>query len=128
MAVMKSLVLPIGSPVVSTPSRKPLPVITPDKPTTAPLTTLKDEYFGQVKRTLAAGATGPVVFTLFLRLLSKTFDRTDTGASYTELHHLGVPNWTPFCDFSRTFRGVVSAATGTERVLAPGDRGCFKGG
>ena len=32
----------------------------------------------------------------------------------------GVLNETPFCDFSQAFCVVVSAATGTERVLAPG--------
>ena len=26
----------------------------------------------------------------------------------------------PFCDFSREFRGLVSAVTGSERTLAPG--------
>ena len=31
-----------------------------------------------------------------------------------------MPNGTPFRDFGRAFRVVVSAATGTERVLAPG--------
>ena len=39
---------------------------------------------------------------------------------YKKLHAFGVPIWTPFCDFSREFRVVVSAATGTERVLASG--------
>ena len=37
-----------------------------------------------------------------------------------KLHTFGVPNGTPFCVFSREFRVVVSAATATERVLAPG--------
>ena len=73
-----------------------------------------------MSRALEAGATGPEAYKLLLRLLSKHFDRTDTGASYTKLCHFGVPNGTPFCDFSRAFRGVVSAATGTERGLAPG--------
>ena len=77
-------------------------------------------YFWQVSRALAAGSTGPEAFTLLLRLLSNHFDRTDTGASYTRLHNLGVPNGTPFSDFSRASREVVSATTGTERVLAPG--------
>ena len=31
-----------------------------------------------------------------------------------------MPNGTPFRDFGRAFRVVVSAATGTERALAPG--------
>ena len=72
-----------------------------------------------MSRALAAGSTGPEAFTPLLRLLSNYFDRTDTVASYTKLHDFGVPNGTPFCDFSRAFRGLVSAATGTDRVLAP---------
>lgn len=44
-------------------------------------------------------------------------DLADTGDSYTKLHNFGASNGTPFCDFRREFRGVVSAATGTERVL-----------
>ena len=94
--------------------------IAPDKPTTAPLTTLMDDCFGQVSRALAAGSTGPDAFTILLRLLSNHFDRTDTGASYIKLHNFGVPNGTSVCDFSRAFRGGVSAAMGTERNLAPG--------
>ena len=86
---MRALVLPIGSPVEST----------------ALLTTLIGEFFFQASRALAAGSTGPEAFTLLLRLLSNHFDRTDTGASYTALHNFGVPSGTPFCDFSRAFRG-----------------------
>ena len=66
--------------------------ITPDKPTTAPLTTLMDDCFGQVSRALAGGATGPEVFTLLLRLLSSRFDRTDTGVSYIILACLTGPS------------------------------------
>ena len=36
------------------------------------------------------------------------------------MYTFGVPNGAPFSDFSRTFRVVVSAATGTERALVPG--------
>ena len=36
------------------------------------------------------------------------------------MHTFGVPNGNPFCELSREFRVVVSAATGTERVLVPG--------
>ena len=53
-------------------------------------------------------------------MLSGYFDRVDSGAGYKKLHTFGVLNETPFCDFSREFRVVVSAATGTGRVLAPG--------
>ena len=48
------------------------------------------------------------------------FDRLDTGESYTRLHNFGVCTGTPFHDFSREFRVLVSAVTGNERVLAPG--------
>ena len=47
------------------------------------------------------------------------FDRLDTGESYTRLHNFGVCTGTPFHDFSREFRVLVSAVTGSERTLAP---------
>ena len=47
------------------------------------------------------------------------FDRVDTAEGYTRLHSFGVCTGTPFCDFSREFRVLVSAVTGTERTLAP---------
>ena len=56
--------------------------ITPDKPTTSPLTTLMDECFGQVGRALRDGASGLEAFALFLRLLSGHFDGVDLGAGY----------------------------------------------
>ena len=61
--------------------KSPARAITPDKPSTAPLTTLKDNCFGQMSRALAGGATGLEAFTLLLRLLSNHFDRTDTGST-----------------------------------------------
>ena len=78
--------------------------ITPDKPTTASLTAVMDDFFRQVLGALASGATGPAAFALLLRLLNTHFDNTDTGACYAKLHSFGVPNGTPFCDFSRAFR------------------------
>ena len=93
--------------------------ITSDKPTTSPLTTLIDEDFGHVARALRDGASGPEAFALFLRLLSGHFDRVGLGAGCKKLHTFGVPNGTPFRDFSREFCVVVSAATGTERVSVP---------
>ena len=66
------------------------------------------------------GASGPEAFAFLLRLLSGHFDRVDSGAGYNKLHTFGVPNGSPFSDFSREFRVVVLAATGTERGLAPG--------
>ena len=66
------------------------------------------------------GASGPEAFTLLLRRLMTHFDRVDTGEGYTRLHNFGVCTGTPFCDFSREFRVLVSAVTGSERALAPG--------
>ena len=37
------------------------------------------------------------------------FDGVDTGEGYTKLHNFGVYTGTPFCDFSREFRVLVSA-------------------
>ena len=95
-------------------------VIIPDKPTTADMTTLIDDFFGQVLRAMEGGASGPEAFTLLLRLLTTHFDRVDTGEGYTKSHNCGVCTSTPFCDFSREYHVLVSAVTGSERVLAPG--------
>ena len=48
------------------------------------------------------------------------FDRVDTGEGYTRLQNFGVCTGTPFCDFSREFRVLVSAVTGSELTLALG--------
>ena len=74
--------------------------VTPDKLTTFPLTTLMDDFFGQVSRVLRDGASGPEAFAL-LRFLSGHLDRVDSGAGYKKLHTFDVPNGTPFSDFSR---------------------------
>ena len=66
------------------------------------------------------GASDPEAFTLLLRRLMTHFDRVDTGEGYTRLRSFGVCTGTPFCDFSREFRVLVSAITGSERTLAPG--------
>ena len=79
-----------------------------------------DDVFGKASRALEDGATRPEACTLLLRLLSSHFGRTDSGAGYKKLHTFGVPSETPFCEFSREFRVVVSAVTGTEHVLEPG--------
>ena len=64
--------------------------ITPDKPSTADMTTLIviDECFGQASRDIKEGASGPEAFTLLLRRLMTHFDRVDTGEGYTRLHNL----------------------------------------
>ena len=94
--------------------------ISPDKPSTADMTTLIDEFFRQVSRDVEEGASGPEAFTLLLRRLMTRFDRIDTGEGYTRLHNFGVCTGTPFCDFSRKLRVLGSAVTGSERTLAPG--------
>ena len=94
--------------------------ITPDKPSTADMTTLIDEFSRQVSRDVEERASGPEGFTLLLRRLMMHFDRVDTGEGYTRLHSFGVCTGTGFGDFSREFRVLVSAVTGSERTLAPG--------
>ena len=74
--------------------------ITLDKHTTADMTTLVDEVFGQVSKALKEGASGPEAFALLLRLLTTHFDPVDTGEGHTKLHNFGVCTGTPFCDFS----------------------------
>ena len=53
--------------------------ITPDKPSTANMTMLIDNFFRQVSRDVEEGASGPEAFTLLLRRLMTHFDRVDTG-------------------------------------------------
>ena len=73
------------------------------------MTTLIDEFFGQVSRAIDGGASGPEAFTLLLRLLVKHFDRVDTGEGYTKLQTFGVCNVTPFSYFSREFRVSIGS-------------------
>ena len=87
-------------------------VITPDKPSSTDMTTLIDELFGHVSRDVKEGASGPETFTLLLRRSMVHFDRVDTGEGYTRLHNFGVCTGTPFCDFSREFRVLVSGRRG----------------
>ena len=84
------------------------------------MTTLIDDFFGQVSRAMDDGTSGPEAFTLLLRLLWTHFDRVDMGEGYTRLHTSGVCNGTPLSDFSREFRVLVSAVTGSKRVSSPG--------
>ena len=64
--------------------------ITPDKPSTADMTTLIDECFRQVSRDVEEGASGPEAFNLLLRRLMTHFDRVDTGEGHTRLQSFGV--------------------------------------
>ena len=95
--------------------------ITPDKPSTADMTTLIDEFFRQESRDVEAGASGLEALKLLLRCLMTHFDRVDdVGEGYTMLHSFGVCTGTPLCDFCREVRVLVSAVTGSERTLVPG--------
>ena len=94
---------------------------TPDKPTIADVTSLIDDLFRKVSRVVGGGASRPETFILLkLRLLTTHFDRADTGAGYAKLHTFGAVNDTPFGNFSREFRVLVSAVTESEPVLVPG--------
>ena len=73
-----------------------------------------------MSRDINEGASGPEAFTLLLRRLMTHFHRVDTGDGYTRLHNFSMCTGTPFCDFSREFRVLVSAVMGSERTLAPG--------
>ena len=70
--------------------------ITPDKPSTADMTTLIDDFFRKVSRDVEEGASGPEAFSLLLHRLMTHFDRVDTGKGYTRLHSFGVCTRTPF--------------------------------
>ena len=78
---------------------------------------MMNNCFRHVSRALVGGATGAEAFTLLLRSLSNIFDSIDMGASYTKFVTFSVPNGTLFRNFSRTCRGVVSAATGAGNVV-----------
>ena len=93
---------------------------TPDRPTTARMTTLIDDFFGQVSRALEGDPSEAEGFTLLLRLLVTHSNRVDTGEDYAKLHTFEVCNRTPFSDFSREVCVLVSAVTGSERILSPG--------
>ena len=94
--------------------------ITPVKPSTADMTNLIDDFFGQVSRALKEGAFGPEAFTPLVCQLTTHSDRVDTGEGYTKLHNVGVCTGTLFCDFSEESGVLVSAVTESERILAPG--------
>ena len=121
MCIRDSLKSPSWVPGWDLPLHKAfMRAITPDKPSTTDMTTSIDECFRQVSRDVEEGASGPDAFTLLLRRLMTHFNRVDTGEGYTWLHSFGVCTGTPFCDFSREFRVLVWAVTGSERTPAPG--------
>ena len=94
--------------------------ITPDKPSTADMTTLFDVFFRQMSRDVEEGASGPEALYLLMRRLMTHFDRVDRGEGYARLQMFGVCTGMPLCDFSREVRVLVSAVTRSERTLAPG--------
>ena len=79
--------------------------MTPDKPTSSPLTTLMDECFGQVARALRDGTSGPEAFALFLRLLGGNFDHVDLAVGYKKLP-FSCAERVPFRGFSQEFHVV----------------------
>ena len=81
---------------------------TPDKHTTARITTMLDDGFVQVSRAMDDGASGPEAFTLLLRLLVTHFDPVDMGEGYTKLHTFGVCNGTPFFQLGGQRAGIDS--------------------
>ena len=83
------------------------------------MTTLIDDFFRQVSRDVEEGASGPEAFNLLLRRLMTHFDRVDTAEGYTRLQSFDVCTGTPFCDFTREFRVLVSTVTWSERTLDP---------
>ena len=54
-------------------------VITPDRPSTADMTTLIDVFFRQVSRDVEEGVSGPDALNLLLLRLMTHFDRVDEG-------------------------------------------------
>ena len=100
--------------------------ITPDNSVTANITTLIDDFFGHVLRATKGGATGPEAFTFLLHLLTMQFDLVDTREGYTKLNNIRVCTGTPFCDFSREFRLLVSAGPGASAVWPLGYTWCWR--
>ena len=102
--------------------------IIPDKPSTADMTTLIEQFLRQVSRDVEEGASGPEAFTLLLRRLMTHFDRVDTGEGYARLHSFGVCTGTSFCDFCRKFlRAIVGSHGERAHSSSWGKRG-FGGG
>ena len=77
--------------------------ITPDKPSTADMTALIDEFFRQVSRDVEEGASRPEAFNLLLRRLMTHFDRVDTGEGYTRLHNLACARGRLFAILAGSF-------------------------
>ena len=77
--------------------RKP---ITPDRPSSADLTRVFDEFFVQVEEDLKTGVSRPETSRRLLRRISSHFDHGDRNASCNRLQNFGVSNGNPFSAFS----------------------------
>ena len=77
--------------------------ITPDRPSSADLTRVLDEFFAQVKENLNAGVSGPETFRRLLRLISSHFTTAIGIVQYAS--ECWVSNGTPFSDFLGGFSG-----------------------
>ena len=93
--------------------------IVAERTSASDLTAVFDDFFAQVNRSLDAHSSGPEAFNQLLWLISSHFDHGDGTASYHRLQTFGVANGTPFSDFFRSFRVVVSSVMGSEHELAP---------
>ena len=94
--------------------------ITPNRPSSAFLTRVFDDFFAQVKRALNTGVSGPETFNRLLQLISSHFDHSDGNASFNRPQKVRVPKGTPFSVFFRAFRVVVSSVTDSEHVDSTG--------
>ena len=74
--------------------------ITPDRPSSADLMRVFDEFFVQVDEDLKTGVSGPETFRRPLRRISSHFDHGDRNASCNRLQNFGVSNGNPFSAFS----------------------------
>ena len=96
-----------------------LDAVSAGKSATSDLSLTIADFFLQVGRALDQGSSGPDAFKLLLRRLAEQFDQGDSQESFLRLQNFGVSDGTPFSDYLRAFRLLVSSVTGSERVLAP---------
>ena len=78
--------------------------IVADRPSSADLTAVFDDFFSQVNRSLDAHARGPEAFDQLLRLIHSHFDHGDGSAAFQRLQTFGVANGTPFSVFFSVFQ------------------------
>ncbi|CAM9978238.1 unnamed protein product, partial [Sphacelaria rigidula] len=78
-----------------------------------------DAHFDQVSRALNKGSSGNEAFTLLLRLLSSSLDTSYEGESIERLLSFTVPVQTPFDQYLKDFRILVSVTVDGGREQAP---------